>query len=147
MLAKIAAATEPFRPHRAVRETLKGTGTSNASNLTDLIALSVEATLERSSPAAVFVSTRSGATARNIARLRLPVWAVAVSSQEETCQQLQFSCGVYPVYERDYPENWNAYIKGWLHDHEVAGDSAVLTAGPSLKHPEANNRMEIIDLS
>jgi pyruvate kinase len=28
----------------------------------------------------------------------------------------------------------------------VSGDLAVLTEGPSSKHPEANNRMEIIDL-
>jgi pyruvate kinase len=147
MLAKIAAASEPFRSHHSVRETLKGISTQNTRNLADLIALSVEATLERQLPAAVFVSTRSGATARSIARLRLPVWIVAVSSQEETCQQLQFSYGVYPVYELDYPENWNAYIKGWLHGHAVPGNIAVLTAGPSSKHPEANNRMEIIDLS
>jgi pyruvate kinase len=147
MLAKIAAASEPFRQHHAVRETLKEIIASSTINLTDLIALSVEAASERSSPGAVFVSTRSGTTARGIARLRLPVWTVAVSSQEETCQQLHFSCGVYPVHERDYPENWNVYIKGWLHEHEVAGTIAVLAAGPSSKHPEANNRMEIIDLS
>ena len=146
MLAKIAAASEPFRSHHSVRETLKGIGASSKINLTDLLALSVEATLERSSPAAVFVSTRSGATARSIARLRLPVWVVAVSSQEETCQQLQFSYGVYPVYELDYPEDWNSYIKEWLHGHEVPGNIAVLTAGTSSKHPEANNRMEIIEL-
>jgi pyruvate kinase len=147
MLAKIAAASEPFRSHHSVRETLNGIGRGSTISLTDLIALSVEATLERSSPAAVFVSTRSGATARSIARLRLPVWIVAVSSQEETCQQLQFSYGVYPVHELDYPEDWNSYINGWLHDHEVAGNIAVLTAGTSSKHPEANNRMEIIELS
>ena len=147
MLAKIAAASEPFRSHHSVRETLKGVDSGSTISLTDLIALSVEATLERQLPAAVFVSTRSGATARSIARLRLPVWIVAVSSQEETCQQLQFSYGVYPVHELDYPENWNAYIKGWLHGHAVPGNIAVLTAGPSSKHPEANNRMEIIDLS
>jgi len=28
----------------------------------------------------------------------------------------------------------------------VSGDLTVLTEGPSSKHPEANNRMEIIDL-
>jgi pyruvate kinase len=147
MLAKIAAATEPFRSQHSAEETLKGINARNAIGFTDLIALSVEAALKRISPGAVFVCTRSGSTARGIARLRLLVWIVAVSSHAEACQQLQFSYGVYPVYERDYPENWNAYIKGWLHDHEVAGNLAVLTAGPSSKHPEANTRMEIIDLS
>jgi hypothetical protein len=28
----------------------------------------------------------------------------------------------------------------------VKGNIVLLTEGPSLKHPEANNRMEIIDL-
>ncbi len=30
--------------------------------------------------------------------------------------------------------------------HEMEGDLAILTEGPSAKHPEANNRMEIIEL-
>jgi pyruvate kinase len=30
--------------------------------------------------------------------------------------------------------------------HEVEGNLVVLTEGPSSKHPEANHRMEIIDL-
>ena len=146
MLAKIAAATEPYRPRHYLRETLKGIDRSSTISPPDLIALSVEATLERSSPAAVFVSTRSGVTARSIARLRLPVWIIAVSPQEETCQHLQFSYGVYPVHEPDYPEDWNSYIKKWLSYHGVLGNIAVLTEGPSPKHPEANNRMEIVDL-
>ena len=34
----------------------------------------------------------------------------------------------------------------WLRNHEVEGNLAILTEGPSAKHPEANNRMEIIQL-
>ncbi len=30
--------------------------------------------------------------------------------------------------------------------HEIEGNLVVLTEGPSSKHPEANHRMEIIDL-
>jgi pyruvate kinase len=146
MLAKIAAAIEPYRPAHYIRETLQGVGRGDRTRLTDLIALSVETTLERISPAAVFVPTHSGATARSIARFRPPVWITAVSSQESTCQRLQFSYGVYPVHEPDHPEDWNAFARKWLQDHEVKGNLVVLTEGPSVKHPEANNRMEIIDL-
>ena len=146
MLAKIAEAIEPHRPARHVRETLKDIGRGGKVSLADLIALSVETTLERISPAAVFVPTRSGYTARSIARFRPPVWIAAVSSRENTCQNLQFSYGVYPVHDPEHPEDWKSYINGWLHDHEVDGDLAVLTEGPSTKHPEASNRMEIIDL-
>ncbi len=106
----------------------------------------METTLERVSPAAVFVPTRSGYTARSIARFRLPVWIVGVSSLESTCQKLQFSYGVYPVHEPEHPDDWKSYAAKWLRDHEVQGDLVVLTEGPSTKHPETNNRMEIIEL-
>jgi pyruvate kinase len=146
MLAKIATAIEPHRPGYYVRETLKAIEDSEKISLTDLIALSVESTLENISPAGVFVPTNSGATARNVARFRLPVWIMGVSAQEKTCRQLQFSYGVYPVHEMEHPEDWKSFIRRWLSAHEVEGNIVVLTEGPSPKHPEANNRMEIIDL-
>jgi pyruvate kinase len=99
------------------------------------------------SPAAVFVPTRSGATARRIAGFHLPALIVAVSAQEATCQQLQFSSGVHPVLEQEHPEKWNHYVKQWVGDHRLEGNLVVLIAGPSTKHPEMNHRMEIIDLS
>jgi len=34
-----------------------------------------------------------------------------------------------------------------MQDPEVEGNLVVLTEGPSMRHPQANNRMEIIDLS
>src|SRR4030043_1240348 len=146
MLVRIAAATEPHRPGYYVREALKAIKESEKVSLTDLIALSVEATLEHISPAAVFVPTHSGATARSVARFRLPVWIIGVSAQEKTCRRLQFSYGVYPVHEPEHPEDWRSFIREWLHVHEIEGNIVVLTEGPSPKHPEANNRMEIIDL-
>ena len=146
MLAKIAGAIEPHRPPYHVRETLKAIGHEQNVRLGDLIALSVEATLERIAPAALFVPTRSGAIARSIARFRPSVWITAVSLQEPTCQRLQFSYGVFPVHEQDYPEDWKAYAKSWMLAHEKEGNLVVLTEGPSPKHPEANHRMEIIDL-
>jgi pyruvate kinase len=147
MLAKIAATIEPRRQDYPVGEALRKPRSDDNISLPDLIALSVETTLEYISPAAVIVPTRSGATARSIARFRLPVWIAAVSSQETTCQGLQFSYGVYPVHESDHPEDWNGYIRNWLQSHGMEGDLVVLTEGPSSKHPEANNRMELIDLT
>jgi pyruvate kinase len=147
MLAKIAAAVEPHRPSHDVRETLREFAQEGEVSLKDLIAISVEAALERVSPATVIVPTRSGASARSIARFRVPVWITAVSSLESTCQALQFSYGVFPVHEPDHPEDWNAFAREWLRSHRLDGELVILTEGPSSKHPEANNRMEIIDLS
>jgi len=45
----------------------------------------------------------------------------------------------------DPPDDWDAYVRSWLERHQVTGDLAVLTEGPSTRHPEAHNRMEIID--
>jgi pyruvate kinase len=147
MLAKIAAAAEPFRHPLTVKEMFPGLDLLGKLKPAHLIALSVEASLEYALPAAVFVPTRSGATARSITRFRLPAWIVAVSAQEAACQGLQFSYGVYPVHEPDHPEDWKTFTREWLARNGVAGDLVLLTEGPSSKHPEANNRLEIIDLN
>lgn len=146
MLAKIAEAIEPHRPAHSMREALKYLDGGAPVNLADLIAFSVDTTLERISPGAVFVPTRSGYTARSIARFRLPVWVVAVNSQEKTCQRLLFSYGIYPIHEPDHPEDWNGFARQWLQTQGIKADLVILTEGPSSDHPEANNRMEIIDL-
>jgi pyruvate kinase len=146
MLAKIAAAIEPHHPGHHARETLRELAQEGEVSLKDLIAISVEAALERVSPAAVIVPTSSGVSARSIARFRIPVWITAVSSLESTCQGLQFSYGVFPVHEPDPPEDWNAFARDWLRSQDLDGELVILTGGPSSKHPEANDRMEIIDL-
>jgi len=147
MLTKIAAAIEPHRSAYCASERLKEAKPNGKLNLPDLIARSVATTLDQASSAAVFVPTRSGYTARSIARSKLPVWIIAVSSQEMTCQRLQFSYGVYPVHEREHPENWNDYVKNWLLNHGIEERLVIVTEGPSSKHPETNNRMELIDLT
>lgn len=146
MLARIAAAIEPRRPVQPAGEAIGPAGKDVAVNLHDLIALSVETASRRASPAAVIVPTRSGATARSIARFRLPMWITAVSSLKSTCRNLQFSYGVQPVHAPDPPEDWKSFAREWLRDHGVDGGLVLLTEGPSSRHPDANNRMEIIDL-
>jgi pyruvate kinase len=146
MLAKIAVATEPHRPGYRAREELKECGLDCNVRLTDLLALSVETAVETVSPAAVIVPSLTGASARSIARFRLPVWIAAVSSEEGTCQKLQFSYGVHPLHVPETVENWNIFARDWVQAHGLEGDLVILSAGPSPEHPEANNRMEIIDL-
>jgi pyruvate kinase len=147
MLAKIAAAIEPTRPAHQARDILRASGKEGEIRLSDLIVLNVENTLERVSPVLVIVPTRSGYTARRLARFRPAVWIAAVSSQESTCQQLQFTYGVYPLHEPEHPEDWNAYAGNLLKMLGVEGNLVVVTEGPSARRPEANNRMEIIDLA
>jgi pyruvate kinase len=147
MLAKIAASSEAHRPAHTVQGLFKGIDLTGKVRPEHLIAISVQACMEYAMPAAVFVPTRSGATARNIARFRLPVWTIAISTQEATCRHLQFSSGVFPVLEQETPENWKEYVRAWVDAHGLKGELAVVTEGPSSRHPEANHSMDIIELS
>ena len=146
MLATIAANIEPLRTVFPVREELSVSDRDKDVNLSDLIARSVVTTSQRITPAAVIVPTHSGATARRITRFRLPVWITAVSSYEKTCQALLFSYGVFPVCEPEHPTDWRSWIRNWLKVQELSGHLVLMTEGPSRKHPERNNRMEIVDL-
>lgn len=146
MLSAIAAAIEPHGSARSLREEMRGRFEGDDPRLPDLIAESVDATLQRITPAAVFVPTHSGTTARRISRFRLPVWILAVSSLEKTSQELLFSYGVHGITETEHPTAWRPWIRRCLADHGLEGSLVVMTEGPSKKHPERNNRMEVLDL-
>ena len=147
MLVKIATAIEPYCTVNPIKGKLISRREDDDIHLEDLIALSVETTLERITPPTVIVPTRSGATARSITRFRLPVWITAFSRIEKTCQDLLFSYGVFPVCEPEHPDNWKQWARNWLQTIGEVGNLVVLTEGPSTKHPYRNNRMEILDLS
>lgn len=146
MLARIAAASEPHRPPVQLSDILPDSAPHEPQRLADIIAYSVQMTLTRFAPVAIFVPTRTGATARSIARFHPRQWIVAISSEDTTCQRLLFSYGVHPEYEPDHPPRWNDFVRRWLRCHGLTGNLAILTEGPSRRHPETNNRMELIDL-
>jgi pyruvate kinase len=146
MLVKISSVIEPNLKKFRVTDILKESNKEGHLHLLDIIAQSVFTASKSVSPAAVFVPTHSGASARTISRFRLPEWVIGLSSQESTCQNLQFSYGVYPVKFSDHPDDWKSFIRDLMQSHGLEGNLAILTEGPSSKHPEANNRMEIIDL-
>ncbi|MBN2319891.1 MAG: pyruvate kinase [Acidobacteria bacterium] len=146
MLSRIAATTEPKIPLGFGRNSVGTFNRNVAVHPKDLIALSLEHMMDHVSPAALLVPTQSGATARNMARFRLPVWITAVSSREQTCQILQFSYGVFPVYEPEPPKDWQQYSQSWLQSNRLRGDLVLLIEGPSPRNPTANHRLEIIDM-
>lgn len=146
MLARIAATIEALRPGRAVRETLLREGGEAEPSLSDLVATSVGAVLDRCDPAAIIVPSRSGATARSVARFRPTPWIIAVSESDATCSGLQFSAGVYPMHLAGEPDDWTAFVRERVRGRLVEGDLFMLTAGPSPRHPDANLRVELIDL-
>ncbi len=144
-LARIAAAIEPYRTAVSAKDLFKGIDLKGKIPPARLIDLSVETVLEYADLAAAFVPTHGGNTARSIVRFRLPIWIIAVSSQEATCQELQFSSGVIPVYSAEHPENWNTFVADWLKTNGLEGKLALVTEGPSRMYPDTNNRLEIVD--
>ncbi|MDA3785284.1 MAG: pyruvate kinase, partial [Deltaproteobacteria bacterium] len=107
---------------------------------------SVNFAVERSAATAIFVPTMSGTAARNITRFRLPVAIVAVSPRLATVRALHFSYGVHPEYEPAFPDEWNHYARQWLADHNMPISLVLLVQGPSPRHPEANNSMQLVEL-
>jgi len=129
-----------------VHEQLDDTTHPEEHSTKDLIAISVEAAVEHSMPAAVFVPTFTGATARSISRFRLPIWVIGISPQEKTCRELQFSYGVLPFHEEDHPEDWRPFIRKWLQEHGVEGKRVIVIEGPSPQRPDKVAQMNIVDV-
>jgi pyruvate kinase len=146
MLGKIAASAEGTRPPTSVRALYEGIDLRGSLRPGHLIAIGVEACLEHVRPAAVFVPTRSGATARSVARFRYPVWTVAICSREDICRHLQFSSGVYPVCEPRPPKSWTPYVRRWVREHRLGGEVAILIEGPSAGDLGTNHSMDIVEL-
>jgi pyruvate kinase len=147
MLGRIAAATEPQLPRRYVREALRHHGKERGTCYADLISLSLEAMLEYMTPLVIVVPTRSGATARTVARFKFPAWVAGISSSEMTCRHLAFSYGVYPIHEPQSPTGWSRYVREKLLASGADTGAAILIEGPSPKRPEANHRIEILDMN
>jgi pyruvate kinase len=145
MLAGIAASVEPQRRLRPVAEVIGGPE-EGPPRAVDLIAESIYHTVDRIQPWAVMVPTRSGATARNVGRFRLPVWLVALSPSESACQALQFSYGVHTVKVDQDRADWGEFARQWLASKGVKEGLALLAQGPSEHSPCGNHRMEIVEL-
>ena len=144
MLAKIAAATEARRPPARLREIRESCSQHAATTAAEAIASVVEYGLETVPCAAVIVPTHTGTTARMISRFKPSVPIVAISRDPAVCQGLALSYGVHPVEVTDEPENWRDYARRWLRQEQVSGFIAMLVAGPSTRHPEANYRIEFM---
>ncbi len=146
MLASTAAATEPYRIDPCVRETFANYNLDGDIHFLDLLSRSIQQTVAHLSPTAVIVPTVTGHTARMVSRFKLPVWIVAVSQHEATCQGLQFSFGVSPVHAPEYPQDWNRFARCWTESEDLPNQLIVFTEGPSRDNPKKNLRLEIIDL-
>jgi pyruvate kinase len=94
----------------------------------------------------VLVPTRSGATARLVARLKPPRWLIAPSPDHAVCQGLAFSYGVHAVENANEDSDWRDFIESWSRANAVTAERVLLIAGPSPRNPRANHRIEVMRL-
>jgi pyruvate kinase len=139
MLAKIAAFTETHRPRSSL---------AFQREMGDVVinpkAMLVERALEVAPFDAVLVPSRGGNTARAVARWRAPVWIIAAGRESSALQGLAFSYGVHPVDLADEPVDWREYTRDLLLQLGLRCRQVLLVAGPSARHPEANQRLELM---
>lgn len=147
VMTRIAQVTEPHSQTRRTADLLEAAKQAGDISIDDIISLSIFLGVEALDPVAVITPTMSGATARRLSRFRLPVWIIAVSPFQKTCQELGFSYGVYPIYENERPDSWALYALNILRKFGVSGDLALLTKGTSAAQKVGTNEIEIIDLS
>ena len=146
MLAKIATVVEPERRRVRVTDLFKADDLRERMRSEHLVALGVEACFDYDTPAAVFVPTRSGDSARRMSLLRLPGWTIAASEDEATLRRLQFSYGVFGLHVAEPPDSWSDFAREWVRASGLSGRRLLLASGPSAARPDAHNRLEIVDL-
>jgi pyruvate kinase len=146
MLAKIAAYTEAHRPQTPIDSLNALSAQAKPTTAAEAMASVVDHALRTVPCAAVFVPTKTGATARMISRFNPAVWIVAFSQDETVCQGLAFSYGVYPVQVARQPDSWRDFVRQWSRESQLPGALAMLAAGPSIHNPNENHRVEFLRL-
>ncbi len=158
VMSRVAATTERELPNTR-------RPAADAHSVREVLAQQAAATAEQLNARYIVVPTETGTTARAIARLRPRTWIVAFSPFAETCQQLQFSRGVFPVYvpeaahqrrsplrsgvlaapvasSEDLPTceavDWHQVARRWIATEGLAPGLAVMIQG--------NNRLEVFQL-
>ena len=58
-----------------------------------------------------------------------------------------FSYGVWPAYQKEKPVKWDRAVRKYLKDLGISGEWAVITEGPSRKHPDMNHMLELLELN
>ncbi len=134
VMARIAQQTEANMPEFDIADLLKMEKRAGTIKKHDLLSLIVFLTAEMLNPIVVFSPAKSGSTARRLTRFRLPQWLVAPSQLERTCQELQFSYGIFPVYVADpgilaEPYLRRQYAGQWLRRHTEDGEAGGCVVG------------------
>jgi pyruvate kinase len=151
MMASLARGAEARAETMGIADLLKMQQHRGEISRENLISLAVYLTVETLQPEVVIILSRSGATARRVARFGLSQWIVAPCHIESTCRCLQLSHGVYPVYVPD-PESLatlearRQYAWELLRQHGIDHGLVLLVEGSGTLKARDTQRIDIIDL-
>ncbi|MCE7989783.1 MAG: pyruvate kinase [Caldilinea sp. CFX5] len=147
VMARIAQVAEAQGTvNDAIEALIAAEGVHRDLSLEDRTALGVYHSARELEPAIILTPTDTGATPRRLARFKLPTWIVAFSVRESTCQQLQFSYGVYAEHVAAMPLSWENHARHWCKTHGVTGQLALLTEGTSQIRSGGTTRISILYL-
>jgi pyruvate kinase len=153
VMARLAQQTEANMLEFGIADLLKIEKRSGTISQVDLMSLIVYLTAEMLNPIVVFSPSKSGDTARRLSRFRLPQWLVAPSQYEQTCQELQFSYGIYPIYVADAgilsePYLRRQFVVQWLRQYTESSElgAVLLVEGAGTLKAEDTKRIDIITL-
>ncbi len=145
-MARIAEVTEPTASTSPVVKTLEAEHLAGEISFADRLSLNIDYLVGTMRPSVIFVPTKTGATARRLARFRLPVWIVAFSRSEQACQHMLFSYGVYPIYVPARIADWSTIARLWSLEYDLGGTLAILTEGLGTLDQGGTQRIDILDL-
>jgi pyruvate kinase len=117
----------------------------------DTISLNLNRMAETLDPSLVVVPALTGGTARLVTRFRLSQWIIAPSRDESTCQKLQFSFGVLPVYVSSDAvlaslEERQAYSRRLIREYSQEGDVVLLIEGSGTLKDQDTKRIDIVNI-
>ena len=151
MMTKIALQAERHLQDLDYMEMIRFKERVQDASRDDLFSLNIKLISETMSPRLIIVPSKTGATARRVARFRMPQWIIAGSHQEQTCQRLQFSWGVFPRLV-DQQVNWDdatdrhAAARRWCEEFDVTSGLVILIEGAGTLKAHDTRRIDIVDL-
>ena len=151
IMARIAEQTEGTLGRTPIAKLLQEQRNTGDIRRHDLMSLIVYQTAETIEPVIIFLPSRSGGTARRMTRFRLEQWIIAPSDVEATCQELQFSYGIHPIFvqEKDVlkePYLRRRYTSDWLKQQDIHDGLVLLVEGAGTLRAEDTKRLDIIAL-
>ncbi len=146
MISMIAKEAEPYINSRHLAKKVFKEDKGGFGNLVEIMAGSLSLIAEKMEEYVVFCPTDTGKTARALSRYRLGTWIFGISSYKNTCKNLMFSFGIWPVFMEDKPTSWQGKVSTIISKYGIKARYALLIEGPSKAYPMVDHRLEILKL-